>query len=129
VADAVGVALVVLVGALQMQRADAGLVTMAATFQPKRTRSRHSLLYREEHGAAGRHHNVFMPIAIAKALSWGGPSEVFVFGAVHIGGSPETYRPLFPHRARRWLPHFSHKEGECHEYSPRAQRASVRSTI
>jgi hypothetical protein len=67
------VALVVLVGALQMRRADAGLVTMAATFQPKRIRSRHSLLYREEHGAAGRHHNVFMPIAIAKVLSWEAP--------------------------------------------------------
>ena len=28
---------------------------------------------------------------IAKVLPWGGPSEVYVFGAVHIAGSPETY--------------------------------------
>jgi hypothetical protein len=28
---------------------------------------------------------------VAKVLSWGGPSEVFVFGAVHVGGSLETY--------------------------------------
>jgi hypothetical protein len=28
---------------------------------------------------------------VAKVLSWGGPSEVYVFGAVHIAGSPETY--------------------------------------
>lgn len=28
---------------------------------------------------------------VAKVLSWGGPSEVFVFGAVHIDGSPATY--------------------------------------
>src|SRR4029453_17937082 len=27
----------------------------------------------------------------AKVLAWGGPSEVYVFGAVHIAGSPETY--------------------------------------
>ena len=32
--------------------------------------------------------------AVAKVLSWGGPSEVFVFGAVHIDGSPETYLKL-----------------------------------
>jgi hypothetical protein len=31
---------------------------------------------------------------VAKVLSWGGPSEVFVFGAVHIDGSPETYLKL-----------------------------------
>jgi hypothetical protein len=28
---------------------------------------------------------------VAKVLPWGGPSEVYVFGAVHIAGSPETY--------------------------------------
>src|SRR6185436_21135867 len=28
---------------------------------------------------------------VAKVLSWGGPSEVFVFGAVHVGGSASTY--------------------------------------
>jgi hypothetical protein len=28
---------------------------------------------------------------VAKTLPWGGPSEVYVFGAVHIVGSPETY--------------------------------------
>jgi hypothetical protein len=28
---------------------------------------------------------------VAKVLSWGGPSEVYVFGGVHIVGSPETY--------------------------------------
>jgi hypothetical protein len=32
--------------------------------------------------------------AVAKVLSWGGPSEVFVFGAVHIDGSPETFLKL-----------------------------------
>ena len=31
---------------------------------------------------------------VAKVLSWGGPSEVFVFGAVHIDGLPETYLKL-----------------------------------
>jgi len=28
---------------------------------------------------------------VAKVLSWGGPSEIYVFGAVHIDGSPATY--------------------------------------
>jgi hypothetical protein len=28
---------------------------------------------------------------VAKVLDWGGPSEVYVFGAVHIDGTPETY--------------------------------------
>jgi hypothetical protein len=28
---------------------------------------------------------------VSKVLPWGGPSEVYVFGAVHITGSPETY--------------------------------------
>src|SRR6476619_453009 len=28
---------------------------------------------------------------VAKVLSWGEPSEVYVFGAVHITGSPATY--------------------------------------
>ncbi|HEY2151362.1 MAG TPA: hypothetical protein VGH34_11155 [Vicinamibacterales bacterium] len=28
---------------------------------------------------------------VAKMLPWGGPSEVYVFGAVHVNGSPETY--------------------------------------
>ena len=28
---------------------------------------------------------------VAKVLSWGGPSEVYVFGAVYIEGSPATY--------------------------------------
>jgi len=28
---------------------------------------------------------------VAKVLSWGGPSEIFVFGAVHVDGSPTTY--------------------------------------
>jgi hypothetical protein len=27
----------------------------------------------------------------AKVLSWGDPSEVYVFGAIHVKGSPETY--------------------------------------
>ena len=27
---------------------------------------------------------------VAKVLPWGGPSEVYVFGAVHVDGSPET---------------------------------------
>jgi hypothetical protein len=28
---------------------------------------------------------------VAKVLPWGGPSEVYVFGAEHVTGSPETY--------------------------------------
>ena len=28
---------------------------------------------------------------VAKVLPWGGPSEVYVFGAVHVEGRPETY--------------------------------------
>ena len=28
---------------------------------------------------------------IAKVLPWGGPSEVYVFGAIHVDGSPDTY--------------------------------------
>ena len=28
---------------------------------------------------------------VAKVLSWGGASEVYVFGAVHVDGSPEIY--------------------------------------
>ena len=28
---------------------------------------------------------------VAKVLPWGGPSEVYVFGAVHVDGSAETY--------------------------------------
>jgi hypothetical protein len=28
---------------------------------------------------------------VAKVLSWGGPSEVYVFGAVHVEGSRDTY--------------------------------------
>ena len=28
---------------------------------------------------------------VAKVLPWGGPSEVHVFGAVHVDGSPDTY--------------------------------------
>ena len=28
---------------------------------------------------------------VAKVLSWGDPSEVYVFGAVHVDGSPDTY--------------------------------------
>jgi len=28
---------------------------------------------------------------VAKVLSWGGPSEVYVVGAVHVNGSPDTY--------------------------------------
>jgi hypothetical protein len=28
---------------------------------------------------------------VAKVLQWGGPSEVYVFGAVHVEGSPDTY--------------------------------------
>src|SRR5579864_4236054 len=28
---------------------------------------------------------------VAKVLPWGEPSEVYVFGAVHVNGSPETY--------------------------------------
>ena len=29
--------------------------------------------------------------ASVSGTSWGGPSEVYVFGAVHVDGSPETY--------------------------------------
>ena len=28
---------------------------------------------------------------VVKVLSWGDPSEIYVFGAVHVKGSPETY--------------------------------------
>ncbi len=28
---------------------------------------------------------------VAKVLSWGGSSEIYVFGAVHVNGSPESY--------------------------------------
>lgn len=28
---------------------------------------------------------------VARVLSWGGPSEVYVFGAVHVDGSPDVY--------------------------------------
>ncbi len=28
---------------------------------------------------------------VARVLPWGGPSEVYVFGAVHVEGSPDTY--------------------------------------
>jgi hypothetical protein len=28
---------------------------------------------------------------VAKVLSWGGPSEVYVFGAVHVDGTPDGY--------------------------------------
>src|SRR5580704_16062426 len=28
---------------------------------------------------------------VAKVLSWGGPSEVYVFGAVHVDSSPDVY--------------------------------------
>jgi len=38
---------------------------------------------------------------VAKVLSWGGASEVHVFGAVHISGSPETYVRLVRDVARR----------------------------
>ena len=31
---------------------------------------------------------------VAKVISWGGPSEVFVFGAVHIDGSPEAIQKI-----------------------------------
>jgi len=31
---------------------------------------------------------------VARVLSWGSSSEVFVFGAVHVNGSPETYLKL-----------------------------------
>ncbi len=37
---------------------------------------------------------------VAKVLPWGEPSEVFVFGAVHIAGSPETYLKLARNLAR-----------------------------
>ena len=37
---------------------------------------------------------------VAKVLSWGTPSEVFVFGGVHIDGSPETYLKLARNLAR-----------------------------
>src|SRR5512138_63461 len=37
---------------------------------------------------------------VAKVLSWGGPSEVFIFGAVHVDGSPETYLKLARNLAR-----------------------------
>jgi len=37
---------------------------------------------------------------VAKVLQWGGPSEVFVFGAVYIAGSPETYLKLTRNVAR-----------------------------
>jgi len=29
--------------------------------------------------------------AVAKVLPWGGPSEIYIFGAVHVDGSPDTY--------------------------------------
>src|SRR5690349_6904242 len=29
--------------------------------------------------------------SVAKVLPWGGPSEVYVFGAIHVDGSPDTY--------------------------------------
>jgi len=29
--------------------------------------------------------------AVAKVLPWGGPSEIYIFGAVHVDGSSETY--------------------------------------
>jgi hypothetical protein len=29
--------------------------------------------------------------AVAKVLPWGGPSEVYVFGAIYVDGSPDTY--------------------------------------
>ena len=28
---------------------------------------------------------------VAKVLSWGGPSELYVFGAVHVDGPPDAY--------------------------------------
>ena len=28
---------------------------------------------------------------VARVLTWGGPSEVYVFGAVHVNGSPDVY--------------------------------------
>src|SRR6478672_13717466 len=28
---------------------------------------------------------------VAKVLPWGGPSEIYVFGAVHVDGTSETY--------------------------------------
>lgn len=31
---------------------------------------------------------------VAKVLAWGGPSEIFVFGAVHVNGSPAAYLQL-----------------------------------
>src|SRR5262249_723480 len=31
---------------------------------------------------------------VAKVLHWGGPSEVYVFGAIHIDGSPDAYLKL-----------------------------------
>jgi hypothetical protein len=37
---------------------------------------------------------------VAKVLSWGGPSEVYVFGAVHVDASPETYLEAARHIER-----------------------------
>jgi len=37
---------------------------------------------------------------VAKVLSWGGSSEVYVFGAVYIGGSPDAYMKIARNIAR-----------------------------
>src|SRR5262245_13962595 len=37
---------------------------------------------------------------VAKVLSWGGPSEVYVFGAVYIDGSPAAYVKMARNTAR-----------------------------
>ena len=36
----------------------------------------------------------------AKVLAWGGPSEVYVFGAVHVNGSPSAYLKMARHITR-----------------------------
>ena len=40
--------------------------------------------------------------AVAKVLPWGGPSEVYVFGAVHVDGAPETYLKAARDVSRLW---------------------------
>jgi hypothetical protein len=38
--------------------------------------------------------------AVAKVLPWGGPSEVYVFGAVHVDGAPERSLKAARHVSR-----------------------------
>ena len=65
---------------------DEALTTADAPCANRRSRSsRHSALTPEEIAAvdAGR--------PVAKVLSWGTPSEVYVFGAVHVEAASDIY--------------------------------------